>query len=89
MHLTDQNRPTFHEIDVQHHYNILAQLPQSFNETCDLRKTINLLESKIRTLQCIGKQVEINYMVSLFKSKLLESLNLRFDETWESYINGH
>ena len=66
---------------IHHHYKILSEIPRCVDETTELRKTINLLESQIRSLQSMGESVDNNHMISLFMSKLPETINLRLEET--------
>ena len=38
------------------------------------------MEAQIRSLQSLGEDIDNNYLVSLIKSKLPESFNLRLEE---------
>ena len=68
------------EYIIHNHYTILSKISRCSNATYELRKTFNLLEAQIRSLQSLGEDVNNNYMISLVKSKLPEAFNLRLEE---------
>ena len=66
---------------IQTYYTSLSNLVKSSNVTSELRKTFNLIETLLRSLDCMGEQTENNYIISLIKSKLPNAFNLKLEET--------
>ena len=69
------------EYIIHEHYKALSNIVRCTNNTFDVRKMFNYLETQLRSLECIGENVENNHIVSLIKSKLPEQINLMLEET--------
>ena len=56
--------------------------------TDDLRRTFNFVETKIRSLGSLGKNIENKQLVTLIKSKFPHEFNLKLEEVrdveWDS-----
>ena len=65
---------------IQTYYTSLSNLAKSSNMTTELRKTFNLLETQLRSLESMGENIENNYIISMIKSKLPSTLNLKLEE---------
>ena len=65
---------------VSSHYSTLAKIKQSTNETTELRRTFNHIETHLRSLSSLGEVIENNYLICQIKAKLPEELNLKLEE---------
>ena len=63
------------------HYTKLSNLERSDNSTKGMRKTFNIMETQLRSLESLGENVSNHYMVATIKSKFSEELNLKLEET--------
>ena len=66
---------------IQSQYTSLSNLMKSTNATKELQKTFNLIETQLRSLESMGEQIEDNYVISIIKSKLPNSFNLKLEES--------
>ena len=78
-HLKDRFDKT--EFIIHEYYNELSKIPRCRNKTSELRKSFNFIETRLRSLESIGEDVENNHIVSLIKSKLPEEMNLKLEES--------
>ena len=75
------------EYVIQTYYSSLSEINKATNLTSELRRTFNLIETLLRSLESMGESVNNNYIISLIESKLPSKMNQRLEEVKEDEWN--
>ena len=71
------------EFIIHSYYETLSDMQKSKNSTVQLRQTLNLIETQLRSLEALGEDVENKHVVAIIKNKFPSEFNLKLEETRE------